>query len=113
MTNVAKFILQVILLTVLVLILISITYYLFNSSSQRPEPLSISPDALRCVEDADCVLYSSDCEDCTFATVHKNYLDTILSEKKLYCTENPPKVMCDMTFGGKIKCLESKCTILP
>lgn len=84
-------------------------YYFFKPSSFSLVPI----EASSCKMDTDCALFSPDCEDCKFEAVNKNQLTEIRAQKKLECSKNPPKVMCDAMFTGEVKCLEAKCVIIP
>lgn len=84
-------------------------YYIFKPSSHLLKPI----ESLSCKVDTDCALFSPDCADCKLEAVNINQLPEISAQKRLECSKNPPKFMCDVMFTGEVKCLETKCTIVP
>jgi len=66
----------------------------------------------QCVVNSDCVLVTTDCEDCEFSVVGANELDEFREEKRNRCELNPPEVMCDIVFNGEVKCVDNTCQLI-
>lgn len=82
-----------------------------ESESTKTEPVQ-ETKAVQCVVDSDCALVSPDCEDCQFAAIGVDEIETFRAEKQSRCELNPPELMCDIVFNGEVKCINNSCQIV-
>jgi hypothetical protein len=97
------------LLILLSIVLGCVLLWLFLGQERHPVVLS---QYHACEVDADCVVVTTDCEDCSFDAINREDLAPFRIEKNLYCKENPPQAMCDAVAEGEAKCVSGVCSLV-
>lgn len=82
--------------------------FLLNACSNQ---IDIPSEMKLCEMDTDCILIQPDCSDCEFESINKKFINVFLENKKQYCNENKPNLMCNSIVSGEIKCINNICIL--